>query len=100
MNRSHLAFTVLDVWCDRVEQISVTGGNFQALRVTMRVNPRSILPSWPGFMLKLIRPLLPENVFYFDSQPPHRFLKAEGVTSIGGPQTVTELTNYRRSAAP
>jgi hypothetical protein len=91
------AFTSLDVWSDRVEQITVPAGTFQALRLTMRVNPKSILPSWPGFLLDLVRPLLPENVFYFDSQPPHRFLKAEGVTSIGGPQTVTELMGYRRS---
>jgi hypothetical protein len=98
-------YTRLNVWGERIEQIHVPAGDFRALKVVMRIDIRSFLPTWPNFLIKIVEPFITENVFYFQADPPHRFLKAEGITSFGGPKSVTELTRYyvaghTASAAP
>ena len=69
-------------------------GTFRALHVAMRPNPATFLPTWPGFVLKVINQFMPKESFYFEAAPPHRFLRFEGVTGPTGPKIGTELVRY------
>jgi hypothetical protein len=60
----------------------------------MRPNLESFLPDWPNFALKMFEPFLPKESFYFEAQPPHRFLKFEGIPGAAGPKVRSELVRY------
>jgi len=84
-------FATLDVVAKDQQTVEVSAGSFSAIKVVMRTDMKSFLPSWPGFVLKILQPLLHEDAFYFQANPPYRLLKSEGATSFGGPDTTTEL---------
>jgi hypothetical protein len=82
------------------EQISVPAGSFSALKVTAQVDIATVMPNWPRFILHVIKPVVPKNTFYFESTPPYRLLKQEGVTFVGGPAVTTELIRFYVVGAP
>lgn len=84
-------YVILDLWVDGTEEITTAAGKFSAVRLIMRPNVRSFLPSWPGFVLKMLQPFLPRETFYFEAKPPYRFLEFEGVPGASGPKVKTEI---------
>jgi hypothetical protein len=76
------------------EQISVPAGTFTALKVTAQVDIGTIMPNWPRFVLRVIKPVVPKNTLYFEAKPPYRLLKQEGTTFVGGPVVTTELMRF------
>ena len=76
------------------EQINVAAGSFSALKVTARVDITTVMPNWPRFVLHVITPVIPKNTLYFQTTPPYRLLKQEGVTFVGGPRVTTELIRF------
>jgi hypothetical protein len=76
------------------EQINVSAGTFTALKVTAQIDIATVMPNWPRFVLHVIKPVVPRNTIYFESTPPYRLLKQEGVTFVGGPTVTTELVRY------
>jgi hypothetical protein len=85
----------------RSEQINVPAGSFLALKIIAQVDIATIMPNWPRFVLHVIKPVIPKNTLYFDATPPHRLLKQEGTTFVGGPEVTTELMRfYIAGAAP
>ena len=89
----------LEVLGRGTETIKVPAGQFSAIRIVMRADIKSFLPSWPSFVLKILQPLLHESTFFFQAEPPYRFLKSEGVPSFGGPEATTELVKVREAGA-
>jgi hypothetical protein len=87
-------YVILDIWVDGVEEITVPAGKFSALHVMMRPNLESFLPDWPSFALKMFEPFLPKESFYFEAQPPYRFLKFEGIPGAAGPKVRSEMERY------
>ena len=77
-----------------IEEISVPAGSFSALKVTAQVDIATVMPNWPRFVLHVIKPVVPKNVFYFQATPPYRLLKQEGTTFVGGPEVTTELIRF------
>jgi hypothetical protein len=69
-----------------------------ALHVMMRPEASTFLPSWPGFVLKVIDQFMPKESFYFEAAPPHRFLEFDGVPGPSGPKLSTELIRYWTAA--
>jgi len=82
------------------EQISVPAGTFTALKVTAQIDIATVMPNWPRFVLHVIKPVVPRNTIYFESTPPYRLLKQEGVTFVGGPSVTTELVRFYVVGAP
>jgi hypothetical protein len=89
-----------DVRASDTERVEVPAGEFSALKVTAQAEVSTLLPSWPRLVLSMIRPFIPTNTYYFQSEPPHRLLKAEGATFVGGPEVTTELVSYRYVEKP
>jgi hypothetical protein len=58
-----------------------------------------MMPSWPHFMLHVIKPAVPKDTLYFESTAPFRLLKQEGPIFVGGPAVTTELLRYYIAAA-
>jgi hypothetical protein len=83
-----------------IEEISVPAGSFSALKVTAQVDIATVMPNWPRFVLHVIKPVVPKNVFYFQATPPYRLLKQEGTTFVGGPEVTTELIRFYVVSAP
>ncbi|MGH7908037.1 MAG: hypothetical protein ACREP6_15540, partial [Candidatus Binataceae bacterium] len=83
-----------DVSAISKQNVSVPAGKFSALRVDAQARVQSLLPSWPGFVLHIVQPFVPKSTLYFESAPPYRLLKREGATSLGGPETESELVRY------
>jgi hypothetical protein len=90
----------LDVWIKDTEQVTTQAGTFSAFKVYMRPNIRTFFPAVPEFVLGMIQPFLPKSVAYYQSEAPYRFLKGEGTATVGGPETVTEVTRYYIASAP
>lgn len=76
------------------EQINVPAGSFSALKLTAQVNIATIMPNWPRFVLRVIKPVIPKDTLYFESKPPYRLLKQQGTTFVGGPELTTELIRF------
>jgi hypothetical protein len=83
-----------EVSAKAAEQISIPAGTFSALKVTAQVDIATVMPNWPRFVLRVISPVVPKNILYFDATPPYRLLKQEGVTFVGGPTVTTELVRF------
>ncbi len=83
-----------------IEQIDVPAGSFTALKVIAQVDIATVMPNWPRFVLHVIKPVIPKNTLYFQSTPPYRLLKQEGVTFVGGPAVTTELVRFYIATAP
>ena len=84
-----------EVWASSSsDPITVPAGTFAALKVTAKVDITTVMPNWPRFVLQVIKPVIPENTLYFEVAPPHRLLKQEGTTFVGGPEVTTELIRY------
>lgn len=92
-------FATIDVWTEGPVDLAVAGANFRASKVMMRSNIKSVLPSWPTFLVKIIQSLLHFSTFYFDASPPHRLLEIDGPGSLGGRDTKTELVRFYTSGA-
>jgi hypothetical protein len=82
------------------EQISIPAGTFTAIKVIAQIDIATVMPNWPRFVLHVIRPVVPKNTIYFESTPPYRLLKQEGVTFVGGPMVTTELVRFHVVGAP
>jgi hypothetical protein len=82
------------------EEISVPAGTFSVLKVIAQVDITTVMPNWPRFVLHVIEPVVPKNILYFESTPPYRLIKQEGVTFVGGPAVTTELVRFYVVAAP
>ena len=87
-------FATLAVWRLNQLELSVGGGNFHASKLEARTDIKSVLPSWPSFVLKILQPLIGKSTFYFEADAPYRLLKIEGPGSLGGPDTKTELVRH------
>jgi hypothetical protein len=83
-----------EVLAKDTEQISVPAGSFSALKVTAQVDIATVMPNWPRFVLHVIKPVIPKNTIYFEAAPPHRLLRQEGATFVGGPTVTTELVRF------
>ncbi len=89
------SYVMLDIWADRIEDVTVPAGTFRALHLTMRPNPATFPPSWPGFVLKVIDQFIPKESFYFEAEPPLRFLEYDGVPGgAAGTEVNTELIRH------
>lgn len=77
-----------------VENVSVPAGTFPAFKVSAQADVQTLMPSWPRFVLSMIKPFVPKNTFYFQAIAPHRFLKQEGTAFVGGPEITTQLERY------
>jgi hypothetical protein len=77
-------------------QLQVPAGRFTAVKIESQPNASSVLPAWPRFTLGAVSPFLPTTIYYFQADPPHRFLRKEqpGTPFIAGPAGVTELVRY------
>jgi hypothetical protein len=93
-------FVKQDVRVADIERVEVPAGEFSALKVTAQAEVSTLLPSWPRLILRMIRSFIPTNTYYFQSDPPHRLLKAEAVTFVGGSEVTTELVSYRTVEKP
>ncbi len=80
--------------------MTVPAGNFSALRVTAQVDITTVMPNWPRFVMRVVQPVVPKNVLYFQATPPYRLLKQQGATFVGGPEVTTELMRYYIAGAP
>jgi hypothetical protein len=89
-----------EVLAKGVELISVPAGKFSALKVTAQVDVATVMPNWPRFVLRVIKPVVPKNTFYFEATPPYRLLRQEGATFVGGPEVTTELVRYYTAGGP
>jgi hypothetical protein len=89
-----------DVSAQGTEQISVPAGTFTALKVIAQIDIATVMPNWPRFVLHVIKPVVPKNTIYFESTPPYRMLKQQGVTFVGGPTVTTELVRFYVVGAP
>ena len=87
-------YVILDIWADGIKDVKVPAGTFSALHVQMRPNLESFLPEWPSFALRMFEPFLPKESFYFEAQPPYRFLEFEGIPGAAGPKVRSELVHY------
>jgi hypothetical protein len=83
-----------EVLAKGVEQITVPAGRFSALKVTAQVDVATVVPNWPHFVLRVIKPVVPKNTLYFEATPPYRLLKQQGATFVGGPEVTTELVRF------
>jgi hypothetical protein len=88
------SFVGQEVVVEGSERIIVPAGSFMALKVTAQVDIATIMPNWPRFVLHVIKPVVPKNTLYFEANPPHRLLKQEGTTFVGGPEVTTELIRF------
>jgi hypothetical protein len=52
------------------------------------------MPNWPRLVLHVIKPVVPKNTLYFEATAPHRLLKQQGTTFVGGPEVTTELIRF------
>lgn len=86
----------LMVTVNDAEPLNVPAGRFSAVRVKSQPNVATILPSWPHFILDIVSPFVPKTTYYFDANPPYRFLRKdqEGTPMIGGPEATTQLVRY------
>jgi hypothetical protein len=89
-----------DVSARGIERITVPAGSFSALKVIARVDIATVMPNWPRFVLHVIKPVIPRNTLYFEAAPPHRLLKQEGATFVGGPEVTTELIRFYIAGPP
>jgi hypothetical protein len=92
------SYVAQNVRAGGIERIRVSAGDFSALEVTAQVDVATILPNWPRFVLQVIKPVVPSNTLYFQATPPHRLLKQEGPTFVGGPVVTTELVRFYDAA--
>jgi hypothetical protein len=76
------------------EKISVPAGTFDAYKVSVTPQVGSLMPSWPGFVLKVIGNFVPRSTYYFEAKLPYRLLKQEGTLAAGGPEVITQLQRY------
>lgn len=83
-----------DVIVTQKERVSVPAGTFPAFKVDAQARVQSLLPSWPGFVLRVVQPFVPRNTLYFEATASHRLLKQEGRSSLSGPQVTLELVRY------
>lgn len=83
-----------DVVATSIERIKVPAGDFSALKVTAQVDIATVMPTWPRFILSVIKPVVPKNTLYFEAATPYRLLKQEGPTYVGGPEATTELLRF------
>src|ERR1019366_7230936 len=83
-----------EVWAARSERINVPAGSFSAPKVTRPSRIRTGMPNWPRFVLHVIKPVVPKNTLYFEATAPHRLLKQQGTTFVGGPEVTTELIRF------
>jgi hypothetical protein len=83
-----------DVNLQTTEKISVPAGTFDAYKVSVIPQVGSLMPSWPGFVLKVIGNFVPRSTYYFEAKAPYRLLKQEGTLAAGGPEVITRLQRY------
>lgn len=79
------------------DEIKVPAGHFKAWRVITKVDKKEVIEPW-GVFGNLIARLIPEFVFWYDCEPPHRLLKIKvdfGVTSAGAPVMYQELYSIK-----
>ena len=50
-----------DVVATSIERIKVPAGDFSALKVTAQVDIATVMPTWPRFILSVIKPVVPKN---------------------------------------
>lgn len=79
---------------EAAEKVSVPAGTFDALKVSVTPQVGSLMPSWPGFVLKVIGNFVPRSTFYFEAKAPYRLLRQEGTLAAGGPEVITQLERY------
>jgi hypothetical protein len=89
-----------EVWAVGTEQLTVPAGSFSALKLSAQVDISTVMPNWPRFVLRVIKPVVPKNTLYFQATPPYRLLKQEGTAFLGGPEVTTELIRFYVSGAP
>ena len=93
------SYVTQDVTVSGLERVTVPAGTFQAYRVTAQARVQSLLPSWPHFLLRVVQPFVPRNTLYFEAAGPHRLLKQDGTSSLGGPEVSLQLVNYYEAGA-
>ena len=82
-----------------VENVTVPAGSFSAFKVIAQVDVATMMPNWPRFILRVIKPAVPKVTLYFEATAPFRLLKQEGPIFIGGPEVTTELIRYYTAPA-
>jgi hypothetical protein len=65
--------------------------------VSTQPRVQSLLLSWPHFILRVVRPFVPRSTLYFEVAAPHRLLKQEGTSSLGGLEVTLQLVNYYKA---
>lgn len=81
-----------------IEEIKVPIGTFKACRVITKVDKKEVIEPW-GVFGNLIAKLIPEFVFWYDQNPPHRLLKIKvdfGPSGAGAPVMYQELDSIKR----
>lgn len=91
---SPFSYIKQSIAAEDVENVSVPAGTFPALKVSAQADVQTLMPSWPGFVLHIIKPFVPKSTLYFQAAAPHRFLKQQGTTFVGGPETTVQLVRY------
>ena len=89
-----------DVSATNVECVRVIAGKFAALKVTAQLDVATILPNWPRVLVRMMRSVVPVNTLHFEAAPPHRLVKQQGVTFVGGPEVTTELVRSYTASSP
>jgi hypothetical protein len=91
----------LKITVQRSGPLAVAAGTFSACKVSSQPDVSKLLPNWPHMLLRVVNPFIPATTYYFQCNPPYRFLKKEqqGSAFVGGPQANTELVRYHVAGA-
>jgi hypothetical protein len=96
---SPFSYVGQEVYAAGTERVRVPAGDFSALKVTAQADVGTLMPNWPRFVLRVIKPFVPRNTLYFQSTPPYRLLRQQGTAFVGGPEVTTELIRFYTAAA-
>jgi hypothetical protein len=83
-------YMTFDLWAQDIEKSTVPAGTFRTLKVVMRVNADSVMKYWPAFLSRFAQPFFPQNVFYYDTAPPHHLVKFIGSFGYLAPKVTVD----------
>jgi hypothetical protein len=87
----------MDLWVDGRETVDVPAGTFDAYRVQMRVNPESVFPNLPGFLIPFVSFFIPTQSIWLTVQEPQILIKFTGqMGPPGSPQLLIQLARVEQ----
>jgi|SRR5579862_1576114 len=86
----------MDLKVEGRETVDVPAGTFDTFRVSMRVNPESVFPDLPGFLLPFVSFFIPTQTVWITAQEPQMLVKFTGqIGPPGSPELLIHLTSIK-----